>query len=48
MSIEQLKAKANKIVGMPEPIKVEDKIIGVVKYRDGSVIDVIHQVKKES
>lgn len=48
MSIDELKTKANKIVGMPEPIKVKDKIIGVVKYRDGSVIDVIHQVKKES
>jgi citrate lyase subunit alpha / citrate CoA-transferase len=48
LSIEALKAKANQIVGIPEPIKVEDKIVGVVKYRDGSVIDVIHQVKKES
>ncbi|MEH7547814.1 citrate lyase subunit alpha [Neobacillus vireti] len=47
MSIEELKAKANQIVGVPEQIKVEDKIIGVVKYRDGSVIDVIHQVKKD-
>jgi citrate lyase subunit alpha/citrate CoA-transferase len=48
MSIEELKAKANQIVGMPEPIKVEDKIVGVIKYRDGSVIDVIHQVKKDA
>jgi citrate lyase subunit alpha/citrate CoA-transferase len=48
MSIEALKEKANQIVGMPEPIKVEDRIVGVVKYRDGSVIDVIRQVKKES
>ncbi|TWD89640.1 citrate lyase subunit alpha/citrate CoA-transferase [Neobacillus bataviensis] len=48
MSIEALKAKADKIVGIPEPIKVEDKIVGVVKYRDGSVIDVIHQIKRES
>lgn len=48
MSIEALKEKASQIVGTPEPIKVEDKIVGVVKYRDGSVIDVIHQVKKES
>ncbi|WP_342048724.1 citrate lyase subunit alpha [Bacillus sp. OTU530] len=47
VSIEELKAKANKIVGIPEPIQVEDKIVGVVKYRDGSIIDVIHQVKKD-
>jgi citrate lyase subunit alpha/citrate CoA-transferase len=48
MPIEALKAKANQIVGIPEPIQVEDKIVGVVKYRDGSVIDVIHQVKEDS
>lgn len=47
LSIEELKAKAERIVGKPEPIKVEDKIVGLVKYRDGSVIDVIYQVKKE-
>ncbi|MED4224995.1 citrate lyase subunit alpha [Neobacillus cucumis] len=46
LSIEELKAKANHIVGTPEPIRVEDKIVGLVKYRDGSVIDVIHQVKR--
>jgi len=47
MSIEELKEKADRIVGKPEPINWEDKIVGVVKYRDGSVIDVIRQVKKE-
>lgn len=47
MPIEELKAKADKIVGQPEPIKWENKIVGIVKYRDGSVIDVIRQVKKE-
>ncbi len=45
MSIEELKAKADKIVGIPEEIQWEQKIVGVVKYRDGSVIDVIRQVK---
>jgi len=47
-TIEELKAKADKIVGEPAPIQWEDKIVGVVKYRDGSVIDVIRQVKKSS
>ena len=46
-SIEELKAKAERVVGKPEPIKVEDKVVGVVTYRDGSVIDVIRQVKRE-
>jgi citrate lyase subunit alpha/citrate CoA-transferase len=47
LSIEELKAKADRVVGIPEPIRFEDKIVGLVKYRDGSVIDVIRQVKKE-
>lgn len=47
LSIEELKAKADRVVGKPEAIKFEDKIVGLVKYRDGSVIDVIRQVKKE-
>lgn len=45
VSIEELKAKTDKIVGKPDPINWGDKIVGVVKYRDGSVIDVIRQVK---
>ncbi len=46
-SIEELKAKADRIVGKPDPILWEDKIVGLVKYRDGSVIDVIRQVKRK-
>ena len=46
LSLEELKAKADRVVGKPEPIKVKDKIVGLVKYRDGSVIDVIRQVKE--
>lgn len=45
-SIEELKVKAEKIVGQPEPIRWEDKIVGLVKYRDGSIIDLIRQVKR--
>jgi citrate lyase subunit alpha/citrate CoA-transferase len=29
------------------PVEVEDRIIGVVEYRDGSVIDVVRQLKKK-
>lgn len=45
-TIEELQAKAERVVGKPEPIRVKDKIVGIVNYRDGSVIDVIHQVDK--
>ncbi len=44
-SIEELKDKAEKIVGKPEPIKYGEKIVGIVEYRDGTIIDVIREVK---
>ncbi|HBM79625.1 MAG TPA: citrate lyase subunit alpha, partial [Clostridiaceae bacterium] len=44
-TIDQLKEKAEKITGKPEPIEFGDKIVGVVEYRDGTIIDVIRQVK---
>lgn len=45
-TIDQLRARAERIVGTPEPIQYEDRIVGVVMYRDNSVIDVIRQVKE--
>ena len=44
-TIEELRDKARKIVGTPTPIEYTDKVVGVVTYRDGSVIDLIRQVK---
>lgn len=45
-TIEALKAKAEKIVGHPNPIEYDEKIVGLVTFRDGSVIDVIRQVSR--
>ncbi|KYH35767.1 citrate lyase alpha chain [Clostridium tepidiprofundi DSM 19306] len=44
-SIEELKEKAYKLTGTPDPIEYTDKIVGLVQYRDGTIIDVIRQVK---
>jgi citrate lyase subunit alpha/citrate CoA-transferase len=44
-SIEELKEKAEKVVGKPEPIEYGEKIVGIVEYRDGTVIDVIREIK---
>ncbi|TCO79329.1 citrate lyase subunit alpha [Marinisporobacter balticus] len=44
-TIEELKEKAQKIVGKAKPIAYLEKIVGIVEYRDGSIIDVIKQVK---
>lgn len=45
MRIEQLYERALEISGNPTPIDFLDKIVGIVRYRDGSVIDVVRQVK---
>lgn len=46
-TIEKLKARAENIVGRPEPISYTDKIVGVLMYRNNTVIDVIHQIKED-
>lgn len=47
VSIDDLVEKAEKLTGSMTPVEVEDRIIGVVEYRDGSVIDVVRQLKKK-
>ena len=46
-TIEALRDRCDRIVGKPEPIKYKDRIVGVVMYRDNTVIDVIHQIDEE-
>ena len=43
--IEELYARAIAQTGEPEPIPFLDRVVGVVRYRDGTVIDVVRQVK---
>ncbi|WP_392552736.1 citrate lyase subunit alpha [Orbus wheelerorum] len=45
-SIEKLYERAVSLTGEPKPIKFTDRIVGVVRYRDGSVIDIVKQVQK--
>ena len=42
--IRELQSRARRLVGSPEPIRFTDRVVGVVTYRDGSVIDLIHQI----
>ncbi len=44
-TIEELKKKAEKVTGKPEPIPFGERIVGLVEYRDGTIIDVIREVK---
>ncbi|MEA5137233.1 MAG: citrate lyase subunit alpha [Candidatus Fimivivens sp.] len=45
-SIEDMKQLAEKITGIPEPIHCTDRIVALVEYRDGTIIDVIRQLDK--
>ncbi|MCK3657044.1 citrate lyase subunit alpha [Pasteurellaceae bacterium Macca] len=45
-TIEQLMQKAYAITGKPKDIEFSDRPVAVVRYRDGSVIDVVYQVKE--
>ncbi len=44
--IEKLQQMAEEVTGVPKPIECTDKVVAVVEYRDGTVIDVIRQIKK--
>ncbi|MDR2134154.1 MAG: citrate lyase subunit alpha [Treponema sp.] len=43
--IGELRRMVETIVGKPDPVEYTDRVVGIVTYRDGSVIDLIHQVK---
>lgn len=43
-TIEELKNIAYSITGAPEKIPTTDKVVGLVQYRDGTIIDILRQV----
>jgi len=45
-TIEQLKEKAYSVVGKPDPIEYGEKVVALIEYRDGSLIDVVRQVQR--
>lgn len=46
VAMEELAARAKKMSGPTDPVATTDRIIGVVEWRDGTVIDVVRQLKK--
>jgi len=48
MDIEALYQRAISLSGEPKPIAFTDRVVGVIRYRDGSVIDVVHQVREDA
>lgn len=43
--IAQLKAEIEKITGVPEEVHFADELVGIVEYRDGTVIDSIWKIQ---
>lgn len=43
MTIGELKDLAENMTGKPEPIEFTDKVVAVVEYRDGTIIDVVRK-----
>lgn len=46
VSIEELQRLAESMTGVPRPIETTDRVTCIVEYRDGSVIDVIREVRR--
>ncbi len=46
VTIQQLQQLAQSLTGVPQPIETTDKVACIVEYRDGTVLDVIRQVKR--
>ena len=44
-TIEELRDMAYEIVGEPEKVQFGDRIVGIIEARDGTVMDVVRQVK---
>jgi citrate lyase subunit alpha/citrate CoA-transferase len=46
VTIEELQQLAESMTGVPKPIETTDRVACIVEYRDGTVIDVIREVKR--
>lgn len=46
-TVEQLQQTAYAIVGQPDPLQFEDKVVAILEARDGTVLDVVRQIGAE-
>ena len=37
---------AYSIVGEPDPVEFGDRVVGIIESRDGTIIDVVRQIKE--
>ncbi|BDF79263.1 hypothetical protein HMPREF7215_2169 [Pyramidobacter piscolens W5455] len=45
--MDELADKARQMSGPMDPVETADRIVGVIEWRDGTVIDVVRQLKKK-
>ena len=45
VAIEELKEKAYSLVGRPDDLEWEDKVVAVLEARDGTILDVVRKIK---
>ena len=45
-TIEELRDIAYSMVGEPEKVKFDDKVVGIIESRDGTILDVVRKVKE--
>ena len=46
-TIEQLRDEAYAITGEPNPVEFGDRIVGIIEARDGTLMDVVREIKKD-
>jgi citrate lyase subunit alpha/citrate CoA-transferase len=44
--IHQLRDEIYAVTGTPAPLEFMDKVVALIEYRDGSIIDVVRQIKE--
>ena len=44
--IRQLRDEIYAVTGVPRPVEFEDEVVGLIEYRDGSIIDVVRKVRE--
>ena len=44
-TIKELRDKAYAMVGTPDPVQFDDRVVGVIEARDGTIIDVVRKIK---
>lgn len=47
-TIEELRDIAYDIVGRPEPLQFTDEVVGIIESRDGTILDLVRKIARES